>query len=302
MVLNKTCNKCGRSFTTKKNLMVHMNRKTPCDVQVHADPLHPEFPCQRCERIFYTRQNLNTHLSRKFPCKIKSPDPQEIELQLLFEKLTREHEQRKLDMEKLNIENQQHIIENQKHKMEIEKMQKQSLNITNNVQNNSNNNNTTNNNVTINVYGNEDMSHITENMYKQCFRVVYKSVEKLFAMKHFSEDKKQNHNLYITNMNSDHMMMLKNEGWGLVEKEETLDNMYDDIRENLSDAFNQLRDEDRVDATMEKQFSSFADDYKVDDDENEERAKKASCKKMAYLAFNNRQFAIDAQKELKKRK
>ncbi len=298
MAVKKFCENCGKSFATNQNLASHLNRKKSCIAQIK---IVFNFSCQRCDKKFQTRQNLNTHLNRKFPCAIKSPAPQEIELQLLFEKLQKEHEQNKLDMEKMSQENQQQKKENQQHKMEIEKMQKQSLNITNHVQHNSNNNNTTNN-VTINVYGKEDMSHITENMYKQCFQVVYKSVEKLFALKHFSKDMKQNHNLYITNMNSEHMMMLKNEGWGLVEKAETLDNMYDDIRENLSDAFNELRDKDRVTATMEKQFSSFADDYKVDDDEDEERAKKESCKKMAYLAFNNRQFAIDAQKESKKRK
>ena len=259
-----------------------MDRKTPCvlselELQIMPKKNKYKFKCNRCESSFQTNQNLTSHLNRKFPCKLKNPTPEEIELRLLFEQLQQE---------------------NNNLKTKVNKLEQQST-ITNNVQNNNSNNNNTTNNITIHSYGNEDMSHITENMYKQCFQVVYKSVEKLFALKHFSENMKQNHNFYITNMNSEHMMMLQNEGWGLVGKAETLDNMYDDIRENLCDAFNEMRDENRIDATLDKQFGSFIDDYKVDDDEDEERAKKASCKKMAYLAFNNRQFAIDAQKQLK---
>jgi len=256
-----------------------MARKNPCVVAELTDGIETQnkkFKCNRCESSFRTSQKLTSHLNRKFPCELKNPSPEEIELRLLFEQLQEKNKQQQIQIDKLENKST----------------------ITNNTANNINSNNTTNN-IIIHSYGNEDMSHITENMYKQCFQVVYKSVEKLFDMKHFSKDMKQNHNLYITNMNSNHMMMLTNEKWGLVEKAETLDNMYEDIRENLSDAFNELRDKDRVDAVMEKQFSSFADDYKVDEDENEERAKKESCKKMAYLAFNNRQFAINAQRQLK---
>ncbi len=280
VILDKTCPTCRKMFTTNANFKKHMARKKPCVVAVITDQIltqNKKIKCNRCESSFQTNQHLTSHLNRKFPCKLKNPTPEEIELRLLFEQLQQENNNLKT---KVNILEQQSTI-------------------TNNVQNNNSNNNNTTNNITIHSYGNEDMSHITESMYKQCFQVVYKSVEKLFALKHFSENMKQNHNLYITNMNSEHMMMLTNEKWGLVEKAETLDNIYEDIRENLSDAFNELRDQDRVTATMEKQFSSFADDYKVDDDEDEGRAKKESCKKMAYLAFNNRQFAIDAQKQLK---
>jgi hypothetical protein len=275
----KICPTCRKIFTTHANLKKHMARKNPCVVAELTDGIETQnkkFKCNRCESSFRTSQKLTSHLNRKFPCELKNPSPEEIELRLLFEQLQEKNKQQQIQIDKLENKST----------------------ITNNTANNINSNNTTNN-IIIHSYGNEDMSHITENMYKQCFQVVYKSVEKLFDMKHFSKDMKQNHNLYITNMNSNHMMMLTNEKWGLVEKAETLDNMYEDIRENLSDAFNELRDKDRVDAVMEKQFSSFADDYKVDEDENEERAKKESCKKMAYLAFNNRQFAINAQRQLK---
>ena len=265
----KTCQNCHKTFTTHANFIKHINRLIPCvAVELTEDILtqNKKFKCNRCESLFQTNQNLTSHLNRKFPCKLKNPSPEEIELRLLFEQLQNEHD---------NLKNKFNQLEN-----------KSTITNNNNTANNinSHNNNTTNN-ITINSYGNEDMSHITENMYKQCFRVVYKSVEKFFEMKHFSKNKKQNHNFYITNMNSDHMMMLQNEEWGLVEKAETLDNMYDDIRENLSDAFNNLRDENRVDATMEKQFSSFADEYRVDENEGEERAKKSSCKKNGLLSF-----------------
>jgi hypothetical protein len=294
MPTNKLCEKCGRSFTTAKNLTIHMNRKNPCDIQMHADPLHLEFPCLRCEKIFYTKQNLNMHLKRKFPCKIQSPDPQETELQLLFEKLLQENEQRKL-------ENEQRKLENEQQQLEIEKLQSAAAtNTTNNntTNNNTTNNNTTNNNnITINMYGKENMAHINDQMYKDCFKFVYKSIENFFKMKHLSENMKENHNLYVTNMNGDHMMMLMDGEWGLVEKEETFDTIYEDIRGNLSDKFNTLRDEKQLDPMIEKQFAHFADDYAADAGGDEEHAKKESCKKMAYLAYNKRHYPMDAYKQ-----
>jgi len=147
------------------------------------------------------------------------------------------------------------------------------------------------------MYGNENMTHISEEMYKDCFKFVYKSIEHFFDVKHLSDNMKQNHNLYVANMKGEHMMMLTKKKWELVVKEETFDAIYEDIRKNLSDAFNKLRDEDRIEPALEKRFAQFADEYMADYDENEMRAKKESCEKMALMAYNNRHYPMDDYKQ-----
>ena len=83
--------------------------------------------------------------------------------------------------------------ENEQLKLQNENLRNNNFSNTNNI----NSNNT--NNISINVYGSEDMSHITDAMYKSCFRQMQRSVEKLFNMKHFSNQMMENQNIYITN-------------------------------------------------------------------------------------------------------
>jgi uncharacterized C2H2 Zn-finger protein len=282
----KTCPVCEKIFSTTANYNNHLNRKNPCippnllNMVLNIGLKHQ---CNLCEKRFQTRQQLTNHLNRKYPCQIKNPHPNEIELQTLFEKLKKENEELKTQLNQTTIQtNTQNTQNNQ---------------INNNMNNsnvNSNSNNT--NNITINVYGQEDMSHITDAMYKTCFRQVKRSVEKLFKMKHFSPQMQENHNLYISNMRDAYMMIFRSGKWNIANKASTLEKMYYDTKDNLSSAFDKLRDEGKLDADLEKLFSWFVDE-EIDEIE-ENKLKKISTNEMAYMAYNNRKFPMEIKKKM----
>ena len=281
----KECPTCSRTFTTNANLKIHMNRKKPC-LSPEEAALIPKknykFKCERCESTFQTNQNLMLHLNRKYPCVMKDPAPEEIELRLLFEQLKEEH-----------LQQQQ---ENKHLKVEIDHLKMQPI-TTNNNQNNHNNN--IQNNITINVYGKEDVSHISDAMYKSCFNDFNQSVEKYWGMKHFSNNMQCNHNLYISNMRDGYMMVFNYKKWNIVDKEVTLKKMYYEAKECLSNAWDVLRNKNAIEPHVLTIYPKFIEDEI--DDEREEKFKNASCNKMACMAYNNRKFPMQIKKQMDKR-
>jgi len=281
---NKTCPRCQITCSTNANFAYHMKRKRPCTPkEINAIISFKKFKCERCESTFQTKQNLNSHLIKKKQCEIKDPTPEEIELRLLFDQLKEEHLQQR----------EEYLKENKHLKMEIDHLKMQSNTTTNN-----NNNNIQTNNVTINVYGKEDISHITDSMLISCFRDFDKSIEKYFGMKHFSILMRSNHNLYVSNMRDGYMMVFNSKKWNLVNREVTLRKMYYEIKEILSNEWDTMRNKNAVEPHIKSIYPRFIE-YELDD-EREEKFQTASCDKMACMAYNNRNFPMQMKKQIEK--
>jgi hypothetical protein len=284
--MDKTCPTCLKIFANKSNLKYHLQRKKACvppSLETTIVALPKKHKCDRCHSLFETPKKLTNHLNRKNPCIIKnsqSPHLKETELRILFEQLRKEHE-------KLCRENQQH-------KLEITKLQRGVLNSNNTIQNNSNNTN----NITVNMYGYEDMSHITDEQYKHCFRQMPQSVECLFDLKHFSEKMPQNHNMYISNIKDSYMMIFRQKAWMLADREMTLKTIYYDIKEDLSRALDKMRSTGTIEKNLERFFSPFVED---DLDENKEaEMKRISFKKMILKAYNCRHLPMKIHSQMEK--
>jgi len=272
---NRTCPICRKYFVSNANFTVHLNRKTPCitpELSAILGPHPKNFKCNRCDLLFQTNQKLTAHLNRRTPCKLKPTDDQ-----LLVEQLQIENLDQKKIIEKLQSERQ--------------------LTTNNNTTNNTTNNNTTNNNnIHIHVSGKEDLSHITDSMYKDCFCEPHKSIEKLFAMIHFHTNQPLNHNLYISNLDTGHITLLNKSGWVKASKDVEFERRYYDIKEILIVAFDIMRTAvpKTITSSLEKYFSPFVDDYIEEEFENQ--IKQASCEMMKYMAYNNRQEPMRIQK------
>ncbi len=289
---DKSCKICRKTFTSDLNLKYHTTRKKPCVASdsVEPIPLVKNFKCNRCEVCFQSNYKLTSHLKRKNPCAIKDPPPEEIELRLLFEQLQQENQEQKLRIDQLEMKATSNVTNNTTNN-----------NNTNNIQNNIQNNN--NNTIHINVYRKEDMSHIDDKMFKSCFRKVTKSVEKLFAMKHFSEDMPSNHNLYVTNLRDVYMMVYEGGRWNKVNREDMMENIYYDLKEDMDEAMDLMRDNNTLEKSLDKLFSPFLENAM--DDEKELRIKKLSCDLMACMAYNNRHYPMEIKarmdREIKKK-
>lgn len=281
----KACPLCGKCFTVNARFNNHINRKTPCiPPETNVSLKHQ---CNRCDTRFQSKNHLRIHLNRKFPCVLKNPQAEEIELHALFEKLKDENE----------------LLNNEILKLKNDLLDKNINNTTNNNNNtnntNTNSHNTTNNNITIHMYGNEDLDHITDTMYGSCFKQVKRSVERLFMMKHFSKQMQNNHNLYISNMRDAYMMVFKSGRWDIVNKTLMLDKMYYDTKDNLSNAFDRMREEGTLDPQTEQLYSWFVDEAIEED--KEEEMKRVSTDQMACMAYNNRKYPMELKKKMDKK-
>ena len=122
------CIKCNKIFNSNRDLQRHLDRKIKCDRILE---------CDNCKKTFKTKQNLNKHLNNKKKCKKLDPEVENVILKLEKEVLVLEKEV--LQLKQINNIN--------------------NGNITNNI-----NNGTIN---TINIFGNESLDHITQQILEK---------------------------------------------------------------------------------------------------------------------------------------
>jgi len=106
---DRICPICTKSFISKSNFIIHINRKTPCitpESATMSGQTLKKIKCKRCKVGFKTNQKLTAHMNRQTPCNIK------IDQELIFEQLQNEKNNCKTKKNNLlkNIERQTIII------------------------------------------------------------------------------------------------------------------------------------------------------------------------------------------------
>lgn len=121
-------------------------------------------------------------------------------------------------------------------------------------------NNTVNYNYDINVlpYGKEDLSHITEKDYRTILNKGYCSVTELVKYIHFDKSKPENHNIYISNMRDNNIMVFDGKKWRLKNKKELLDDIFTTKRDILVDKFEEIQR--TLPTTTINKFNRFMND------------------------------------------
>jgi len=286
-ISDRTCPTCHKICATKANLKTHINRKKGCEYVDNNEinvTLQKKNKCTRCNCEFQTLQNLNLHMNKKKKCIIK------IDAILTVEQLSQELKEQKMLIDQLQSKNQ----------------------VTNNTTNN-NNNTINNNHIHLHMSGSEDLSHITKEQWMHCFKLNHQSIEALFQLKYFSKLKPENHNLYISNLDTKHINVLNSKGWETKGRKPVIYKLYYKAKDNLRDTFESmffledgtvilnenLTENQRADQrNIIKMFSQFVFDDM--DDTLEEQVRKTSCDAMEYHTFNNRRPPMKIQKEMEK--
>ena len=131
-------------------------------------------------------------------------------------------------------------------------------NITNNIidkQNIQINNNI--NNVKLLAFGKEDMTHLVDDVYKKILNRGFKSVLTLVEHVHFNKNKPENHNVYISNIQTNYALVYDGNDWKLMERDGVLQQLVDDKSEILSDKFDELLV--KLDEPTIRKFQRFLD-------------------------------------------
>ena len=177
------------------------------------------YSCKYCEQTFKFKQSMYRHI--KYSCtKSKDEDLKELvrlmNLQLESERKEREEERKEVQKQ---LQTQAKQIERLMGKLEIH---------------GSFNNNTINN-YTLLAYRDTDITHLTQEDYRGCYKQVNHCVKHLIEKVHFNPSKPENMNIYISNMKDKYLMVYDGNNWNLANKTQELDRLYEEKEMMLED-------------------------------------------------------------------
>ena len=165
------------------------------------------FECQYCEATFKNRTHLYRHINQR--CKVIKYEKEEKEkLQLIIKEKEDKHEKEKQELRDY-----------------IDKLIEKTA-ITNiNIDKQLNQDNSTNNSITLNNYGQEDISHITDQMKLNYIKLPFTGVQSMIEQVHFNNKKPENKNIAITNKKENMIKVYKDNRWRYKDKGEIIDEL-----------------------------------------------------------------------------
>ena len=170
--------------------------------------------CKFCEKNYSTSSNLSKHLKK---CKDKKKtDEANFHMQELVNVLNEQKE--RLNKYDLELE--------EKNKQINELIKKAGINnstITQNIQNN----------IKLLAYDKTDISDLTEKDFIRCFNHNNMCVPHLVKRIHFNPKKPENHNVFISNLKSGHIMLYDGKQWNTFNRDEIVDDIFDDKHDIL---------------------------------------------------------------------
>lgn len=236
------CKRCLHKATTKSNLLSHLRNKKTCTVDdargtniqpseyikelLAPDPTPKKYACQHCNRQFNTRQSKCRHLST---CKSK----------LIEASTSNINKDINVDVDRVN-KNQ--VVNTDDHKDKqiaeltsrvavLEELLKSKTVVNNNI--GYNNNGTSYTQININVghggplnnYGDEDISHLSEDFLSYCLMNPKKGMTNLIQNIHYNKDVPENHNLRFKSDKKNLFEKWVDSEWRLCDASNTLDEL-----------------------------------------------------------------------------
>ena len=168
------------------------------------------FICNQCLKTLKTKPNLIRH--QKKYCKVKNES----------------NETHMLKEEIIKIK--------QNHDHERKQLYKQISKLIDKVGNTTNIQNTQN--IQLNNYGNEDLSHITDELKTSFIKLPYGMIPKLIEAVHFSDKKPENKNIALTNKKDNIIKIFSGNKWVYKDKEQTINDLMDGKYFILDNFFN----------------------------------------------------------------
>lgn len=264
MVLYK-CDRCNKIFKQKIGYTRHTKRKYPCvNISNPSDSLSNEKNI-----IQELSEKINNFISNNDTSNIA--DPRDMIIMEMAEKLNVLNQSNKIDCGNTNCNN-----------------------TVNNINNSIINHGTINNNtqiINILPYGEEDISFLTNAVYKKILKSGFSSIKDFIEEVHFNENRPENHNLYIPAEKRQLVAIYNGKNWVKCDKGEFLDQIVDDKYAILEDKYNELNEDNKLEHPIVAKFERVIDGI-------DEKSKRKYVKKGVALAlYNNRYVVLDTIKK-----
>ena len=272
------CSSCGKIFNHKGALNKHINKKNPCNEEQKILKKMEKRRCKYCNKVLARIDSLKEHLLN---CKIKKANELKGNIDIInvinIEEINKQKEQNEilaiLMKEMVEMKQKQEQMQNKIIKLESENInlktkltKKVSVKDNNgNLINGDNTNNiqqNINNEIKILAYGKEDLSFITDDVYKVLLNKGFKSVQNLVEYIHMNDNKPENQNIYISNMRDNYVLIFDGIDWRLKERDDILQEMVENKTDILTDKFEELIK--TLDESTIKKFKRFIDEKDED--------------------------------------
>ena len=277
------CKECQYETKIKTHYTRHLKTKkhiTKCEKGIIIEPkTYPKeetiykeeindksFMCEYCDKEYSTSSHLSRH---KKNCKFKKEqEQQKKELAELKQMFKEERERNKLERES-------YLKEREDLHKHIGELIKKAGNTTNNTAN-----------ITLNCYGHEDLSHITDDLKMEWVKLPYGMVQKMIEHVHFSNKRPENWNIKLTNKKDKMIKVFRGNKWKYQDKDEVVSELIqtnycrlDDFYENV--ATNELPE------IINSRYKKFQEKFDGDDEELKDKLMKES--EMVILSENLKQ-------------
>ena len=145
---------------------------------------------------------------------------------------------------------------------------------------------TINNTININSYGNEDYSHINDQMLNYLVTIPYGMIPKMIEETHFNESKPENNNIKMTlaNKKDNIIQVYQDNGWIYKDKSQVLSDLMDSKYSVIDTHYDKLENSNALNPTVRTKYLKFRKFFDEGD-----REMVASLKKECELVLlNNR--------------
>ena len=271
--IEKKINNIDIKINTNDNKLNNIDNK----INQNINDSVKNIKCIFCEKIFNKKYNVSRHI---YNCCLEYKKYIEEKNNILENKIIIIKQKNKL------IENKNKLLDDkQKYSDEINNLNKEKILIIKNEQeknNNINNDikqlrldmakllkkksqniNITNNNLMLNInsFGNENLSHITINDYKNFFTGFFPGFIKFIEKIHFDENMPSNHNICITNLKSNNLFVYNDNEWLTKNKREELDRFILKKYNILTEKCCELEEKKMISENVVNDFIKFTKNY-----------------------------------------
>ena len=245
-----------------------------------------KYECVKCNKQFDRKSNYNSHVKRKISCDKQIFNGENTNCKyckkmfISYKSLHRHITKGSCKYYNNNIKDKEDQISN-----------------TTNIQNIDNStNNTINNNMKVDgdmklvKFGNENLSYISDDLFKSILGRGFKSVEELVDHSHFHPDHPENHNIYIANIKNDYVVIYDGKKWNINKKEDVFEDIIYAKSDFLCMKFKELMSQ--MDETDIKKFTNFINQRDEDKTMNKIKGE------LKLQLYNNRELPLKLRKQL----